>query len=68
MQIMELPKSRREKLDELEKGECIVISLEERQKYSTEITRSFYKKPDNTKVFTIRTDRQKSITGVWRLA
>lgn len=67
MQIMELPKTRKEKLDNLNKGDYIAISYDERASYSTEIQRSFHGSPKNKKKFTIRTDKQTGLVGVWRL-
>jgi hypothetical protein len=67
MQIMEMPKTRKEKLDDLSQGEYIAISPEERASYSTEIQRSFHGIAKNKKRFTIRTDKQTGQTGVWRL-
>lgn len=62
-----MPRTRKEKLDELQKGGCIVIPQDERASYSTEIQRSFHGIITNKKRFTIRTDKQTSTTAVWRL-
>lgn len=63
-----MPKSIREKLDELDKSECIVISLEKRASYSTVIQRSFHGVPTNEKIFTIRKDKKTNALAVWRIA
>lgn len=67
MQVMEMPKTRKEKLDELEKGDYLLIPLEEKASYSTEIQRSFHSVAKSKKLFTIRTDKQTGLIGVWRL-
>lgn len=63
-----MPKSYRERLDELDVGKFIPIeSDEERDKFSTTMYREFHSKEGNIKLFTIRTDKITKERAIWRL-
>lgn len=67
-----MPKSYRERLDELIIGGCIPIdSDEEKDKFAATMYREFHKtkhsKPVSTKLFTIRTDKITKDRAIWRL-
>jgi hypothetical protein len=65
---IEMPKTYRERLDELNVGGFIdILSVEERNKFSTTMYRDFHNKAGNTKQFTIRTDKETNQKAIWRI-
>jgi hypothetical protein len=64
VQVNEMPKTYRERLDELEKGESLLINNSSRASWANNITAA---NRDTDKQFTIRTHPDTKEIRVWRL-
>jgi len=65
MGTIEMPKTYGEQLNELEVGGSILIDLDKKTSWQTNVARL---NGSTSKVFTIRTDRKTKEIRVWRLA
>lgn len=65
---IQIPKSYRVQLDELEVGQSIVLeSDEERNKFSATAYREFHSLDDCEKHFTVKKDRTTKERKIWRI-